>query len=52
MHEVNNTGKCDGVVDHLANNDARWQWQYWPNASANDFFYEIGSANSVGDNGT
>jgi len=52
MHEVNNNGKCDGVLVHLANNDARWQWQYWPNASANDFFYAIGSANSVGANGT
>ena len=52
MHEVNNTGNCDDKIEHISKNDARWQWQYWPNGSLNDFFYGIGSANSVGENGT
>jgi hypothetical protein len=43
---------CSGRSDNIGISDARWQWQYWPNASVNDFYYEIGPANSVGENGT
>ena len=43
---------CSGSSENIGTSDARWQWQYWPNASANDYFYEIGPANSVGENGT
>jgi hypothetical protein len=43
---------CSGSSDNIGISDARWQWQYWPNASVNDFYYEIGPANSAGENGT
>lgn len=43
---------CLGGSDKLGTTDARWQWQYWPNVLANDFYYEIGPANSAGQNGT
>jgi hypothetical protein len=43
---------CSGSSDNIGISDARWQWQYWPNASVDDFYYEIGLANSVGENGT
>ena len=43
---------CSGRSDSIGISDARWQWQYWPKASVNDFYYEIGPSNSVGENGT
>jgi hypothetical protein len=52
MHEVNNTGICNGKLDRVGNSDARWEWQYWPNGRTNDFYYGKGPANSAGANGT
>jgi len=51
-HEINNTGTCQGGSDNLKTNDARWQWQYWPNGLANNFYYGVGPANSVGSDGS
>jgi hypothetical protein len=49
---VNGEFRCDGASVLLSDSDARWQWQYWPNARGNDFYYEIGPARSAGLNGT
>jgi hypothetical protein len=43
---------CLGDSANIEGSDARWEWQYWPNANANDFSYETGSANSAGLDGT
>jgi hypothetical protein len=44
--------KCAGDFALLSDTDARWQWQYWPNAYGKDFYYEIGPMSSAGLNGT
>ena len=43
---------CLGKWDNISLSDGRWQWQYWPNKYWIDFYWGIGSANSVGTNGT
>ena len=42
---------CKGSYDSIANGDARWFWQYWPNGSVVDFYSGIGTANSAGPDG-
>jgi hypothetical protein len=49
---LNGEFKCDGASVLLSASDGRWQWQYWPDAHGNDFYYEIGPATSAGLNGT
>jgi hypothetical protein len=49
---LNGEFKCDGASVLLSASDGRWQWQYWPDAHGNDFYYEIGPAVSAGLNGT
>jgi hypothetical protein len=49
---LNREFKCDGASVLLSDSDARWQWQYWPDARGNDFYYEIGPTMSAGLNGT
>jgi len=44
--------KCTGKSEMISNLEGRWEWQYWPNINGRDFYYEIGSANSVGLNGS
>ena len=48
------TGKfnCLGATQIIFASDARWEWQYWPNRYASDFYYEIGPEGSAGVNGT
>ena len=43
---------CTGKSELISNLEGRWEWQYWPNINGRDFYYEIGSANSVGLNGS
>jgi hypothetical protein len=49
---VNGTIACQGASALIFDTDARWEWQYWQNAFAKDFYYEIGPASSAGTNGT
>jgi hypothetical protein len=46
---VNDTKIC---VSELGNDDARWQWQYWPDGSTSNITRGIGDVGSVGVNGT
>ena len=48
------TGKfnCLGATQLIFASDVRWEWQYWPNRYASDFYYEIGPEGSGGINGT
>lgn len=41
---------CIGKSELVSNTEGRWEWQYWPDISGHDFYYEIGPANSVGIN--
>jgi len=43
---------CTGKSELISNLEGRWEWQYWPNINGRDFYYGIGSANSVGLNGS
>jgi hypothetical protein len=43
---------CLGDSAYIDGSDARWEWQYWPNGSGNNFSYGKGSASSVGPDGT
>ena len=43
---------CSGTSAFMADDDARWQWQYWPNREGTDFYFEIGPAYSAGANAT
>jgi hypothetical protein len=43
---------CLGATQIIFGSDARWEWQYWPNRYAPDFYYGIGSEGSAGMNGT
>jgi len=43
---------CLGKSELVSNTEGRWEWQYWPDTTGNDFYYEIGPAASVGANGT
>jgi len=44
--------KCFGSPETVGYGDARWFWQYWPNPEIIDFYGGIGSANSVGHDGS
>ena len=41
---------CTGKSELISSLEGRWEWQYWPNVNGRDFYYGIGSANSVGAN--
>ena len=41
---------CVGRSDLILSSDARWQWQYWPDRSKANFYYEIGPSGSAGSN--
>ena len=43
---------CTSKSESIGGSDARWEWQYWPNGTGKNFFYEKGPANSAGLNGT
>ena len=43
---------CSGSTELIQSEDARWQWQYWPNRFESDYYYEIGPSGSAGTNGT
>jgi hypothetical protein len=43
---------CSGITDLILDDDARWEWQYWPKREGTDHYYGIGPAHSVGANGT
>lgn len=43
---------CSGITDLILDDDARWEWQYWPHREGTDHYYGIGPAHSVGENGT
>jgi len=48
----NSVTNCLGKSEPVLNTEGRWEWQYWPDTTGHDFYYEIGPANSVGINGT
>lgn len=49
----NGTGTCMGDQEEIPNGDARWFWEYWPDALGRlGFYFEIGTSNSAGRNGT
>lgn len=39
---------CSGASETIGYGDARWFWQYWPNAKVDDFYAGVGPANSAG----
>jgi hypothetical protein len=43
---------CSGSTELIQSDDARWQWQYWPNRFKPDYYYGIGPSGSAGINGT
>jgi hypothetical protein len=43
---------CLGSTEIIFGSDARWEWQYWPNREASDFYYQIGPEGSAGANAT
>jgi hypothetical protein len=43
---------CSGSTELIQSEDARWQWQYWPNRVKSDYYYGIGPSGSAGINGT
>jgi hypothetical protein len=43
---------CSGQSALIFDSDVRWEWQYWPDQFANDFYYEIGPTGSAGVNDT
>ncbi len=43
---------CTGSTELIQSDDARWQWQYWPNRFKSDYYYEIGPSGSAGNNET
>ena len=43
---------CIGSTELIQSDDARWQWQYWPNRFKSDYYYEIGPSGSAGSNET
>ena len=50
--EIGDSVNCLGSSDTIGLNDARWFWQYYPNANVTDFYYELGPANSAGQEGS
>jgi hypothetical protein len=45
-------GNCFGSSDYVGSGDARWWWEYWPNAYGTDFYFGIGQAYSAGPDGS
>jgi len=45
-------GNCFGSSDYVGSGDARWWWEYWPNAYGMDFYFGIGQAYSAGPDGS
>jgi len=43
---------CLGSTELIQSDDARWQWQYWPNRFKSDYYYGIGPVGSAGTNAT
>ena len=43
---------CSGPSEAIANSDARWEWQYWPDLLKTDFYFGIGPPESAGPNDT
>jgi hypothetical protein len=41
-------GTCLGSYGNVGSEDARWFWQYWPDAASTSYYYAMGPANSVG----
>jgi len=46
------SANCLGNHDAIGYSEARWFWQYWPNANVTDFYSGIGPAGSVGPDGS
>lgn len=42
---------CSGSFDLVENGDARWFWEYWPDAKVPNYYFAIGPRNSVGQEG-
>jgi len=52
-HIAGNGTDCSGIDDNVGFSDARWFWSYFPDVRVvNDWYYEFGSINSAGLNGT
>jgi len=43
---------CFGWPDNIRSGDARWFWEYWPNASSVDFYFGVGPGYSAGPDGS
>jgi len=48
--QLGSNANCLGAYDSISIDDARWFWQYWPNANVTNFYSGIGPANSAGQN--
>ncbi|HUK51537.1 MAG TPA: hypothetical protein VLV18_10900, partial [Terriglobales bacterium] len=48
---ANGTNTCSGGAGLVGESDARWFWQYWPDAKGPDYYYAKGPAGSVGSSG-
>jgi hypothetical protein len=46
------TLRCAGSSESIGSSDARWEWQYWPDLSKDDFYFGIGASESAGLNAT
>jgi hypothetical protein len=44
---VGGQSQCTGNSDTIGINDARWFWEYWPQATGNDYYWGDGPASSV-----
>ncbi len=42
---------CSGSFDVVENGDARWFWEYWPDAKVPNYYFAIGPRNSVSQEG-
>jgi len=52
-HVTGSGTDCSGIDDNVGFSDARWFWSYFPDVRVvNDWYYEFGSINSAGSNGT
>jgi len=43
---------CRSKYELIGGSDARWFWEYWPNASNPDFYFGTGGNNSAGQEGS
>jgi hypothetical protein len=51
-HVIGDSTTCLGSYDSIGQRDARWFWQYWPNANVTNFYSGIGPASSAGPDGS